>query len=135
MVPKEEILRILRAVYRLEETVRNDGNAPSTVFRLIDGSVEVGIIASVTDPFCGGCSRMRLTADGKLVTCLFSEQGCDIKRLLRSGASDDDLTGFIAAIWSRRGDRYSEERLEALRSTSGYRAQVRRKIEMIRLGG
>ncbi len=135
MVPKEEILQILRAAYRMEEVGRNDGNAPSTVYRLADGNVEVGIIASVTDPFCGGCTRLRLTADGKLVTCLFSEQGSDIKKLLRSGAGDEDLRDFIAAIWSRRKDRYSEERFEALRSASGYRAEVRRKIEMIRLGG
>ncbi len=135
MVPKEEILRILRAAYRLEEVGRDDGSAPSTVCRLVDCNLEVGIIASVTDPFCGGCTRMRLTADGKLVTCLFSEQGSDVKKLLRSGASDDDLRDFVTAVWSRRKDRYSEERFEALRSTSGYRAQVRRKIEMIRLGG
>ncbi len=135
MVPKEEILQILGAAYRLEEVGRDDGSAPSTIYRIVGGSVEVGIIASVTDPFCGGCTRMRLTADGKLVTCLFSEQGSDIKKLLRSGAGNDDLRDFIASVWSRRNDRYSEERFEALRSASGYRAEVRRKIEMIRLGG
>ncbi|NWG13760.1 MAG: GTP 3',8-cyclase MoaA [Acidobacteria bacterium] len=135
IVPKQEILERLGAACRLEEIGRNDGSAPSVEYKDADGGVELGIIASITEPFCRGCTRMRLTADGKLVTCLFSERGYDIKGLLRSGANDGDLRSLITETWSRRKDRYSEERFEALRSTSGYQTQVRRKIEMIRLGG
>jgi len=135
MVPKEEILRIIHAAYPLAEAGRSDGSAPAVDYRFEDGNGSLGIIASVTAPFCGGCTRLRLTADGRLVTCLFSERGFDLKGPLRTGASDDDLSDIVNGIWAGRADRYSEERLEALRSDGGYAAEARRKIEMIRLGG
>ena len=78
---------------------------------------------------------MRLTADGRLVTCLFSTRGHDIKRYLREGASDETIRDFIAAVWTARRDRYSEERFAVLNSPGSQNAGVRRKIEMISLGG
>ena len=115
--------------------MRNDPSSPSVSYRFADGKGDVGVIASVTEPFCGDCTRIRLTADGKLVTCLFSERGHDIKTPLRAGASDGELERFISLIWTARRDRYSEDRFEALRSSEGYAVRGRRKIEMIRLGG
>ncbi len=109
-----------------------DGSRSSAMPRR---GVDVGVIASVTQPFCGGCTRARLTADGKLVTCLFASAGTDLKSLLRSGATDLQLAERIAAVWSGRGDRFSEERLAALHSTAGYHKDQFHKIEMITLGG
>jgi len=135
MVPKKEILDIIRARYPLGEPARADGSTPSVDFRFADGGGDVGFIASVTEPFCSGCTRARLTADGKLVRCLFSSEGHDLKAPLRSGASDEAITEIIAGVWRFRSDRYSDERLEAMNSAQGYRPAQHKKIEMIRLGG
>jgi cyclic pyranopterin phosphate synthase len=93
-----------------------------------DGSGEVGVIASVTQPFCRGCTRARLTIEGRLVTCLFAAGGRDLREPLRSGASDAELAEIIAGVWARRSDRYSEERAER-----GGRPQPR--LEMYQIGG
>jgi GTP 3',8-cyclase len=114
---------------------RADSSAPSVAYEFTDGGGELGVIASVTEPFCADCTRARLTADGKLVTCLFSRQGHDLKAFIRDGATDADLEQTIASLWARRRDRYSEERLESLRSVQGYQAKNHRKLEMIVLGG
>jgi GTP 3',8-cyclase len=135
MVSKAEILAIIRKSFRIEETGRKGGSAPSVDYRFSDGGPDIGIIASVTEPFCQSCTRMRLTADGRLVTCLFSTQGHDIKRYLREGASDEAIRDRISAIWTGRKDRYSEERLAVLHSEGSRSAELRRKIEMISLGG
>ncbi len=135
MVSKKEILEIIGRRYPLREVGREQGSAPSVNYRFADGRGDLGVIASVTEPFCAGCTRVRLTADGKLVTCLFSERGHDLKRLLREGASDMDITEFIRAVWAKRTDRYSEERHAAMNSPQGYEAKARKKIEMISLGG
>ena len=111
------------------------GSAPSMDYQFIDGGGDLGVIASVTEPFCSTCTRARLTADGKLVTCLFSATGHDLKGLLRNGATDEEIIEIISAIWGKRTDRYSDERLEAMNSGRGYRAKDHRKIEMISLGG
>jgi len=92
-----------------------------------DGGGEIGIIASVTQPFCGDCSRARLSADGRLVTCLFAAGGTDLKTPLRAGASDAELAQIIARVWGGRTDRYSEERAEPTRG--------REKIQMYQIGG
>jgi GTP 3',8-cyclase len=130
IVSKAEILGQIQAWKPLRESIRNRGSAPAVDYEYEDGGGEVGVIASVTEPFCGGCTRMRLTADGKLVTCLFAEQGHDLKTMLRSGCTEGELRDFIASIWTKRTDRYSEQRLEMLTDV-----RERKKIEMIRLGG
>ncbi len=101
-------------------------------YRYLDGGGEIGVITSVTRPFCGDCSRVRLSAEGQLYTCLFAARGHDLKTPLRAGASDAELTERIGAIWSRRVDRYSEERTAAL--DSGRFVPVE-KVEMFRIGG
>jgi cyclic pyranopterin phosphate synthase len=134
MVPKSEILERINNLFPLEEVGRDDKSAPAVGYRFKDGLGNVGVIASVTEPFCTGCTRARLTADGRLVLCLFSDQGFDLKKLIRAGATDADLISFIQTTWTKREDRYSEERLEAMNSGE-YKANSRKKIEMIRLGG
>jgi cyclic pyranopterin phosphate synthase len=110
VVPAEEILARIEEVFPLEPL---DPSYPGEVahrYRYRDGGGEIGIIASVTQPFCGTCTRARVTADGKLYTCLFGTRGHDLRALLRDGASDEDLRGAITRIWSVREDRYSELR-------------------------
>jgi cyclic pyranopterin phosphate synthase len=135
MVPKKEILEKINARYPLKEIGREQGSAPAIDYEFIDGRGNVGVIASVTEPFCSTCTRARLTADGKLVTCLFSDQGHDLRALVRGGATDEEITESIRRIWVERGDRYSDERLEALNSPEGYQPKRHHKIEMITLGG
>jgi GTP 3',8-cyclase len=134
LVPKKEILEKINSRYPLREVGREDGSAPSVDYEFIDGRGDLGVIASVTEPFCSSCTRVRLTADGKLVTCLFSQVGHDLKALLRKGAGDEEILDTIRSIWEKRTDRYSSERLHALLSSS-YDPKSRKKIEMISLGG
>ena len=134
MVSKKEILEKIHSRYPLEEAGRKDMSAPAVNCRFLDGIGNAGVIASVTEPFCRGCTRARLTADGKLVMCLFADQSHDLKKLMRSGAGDQDLLEAIRSAWAARTNRYSEERLEALNSGE-YEPGSRRKIEMISLGG
>ena len=135
VVTKEEILETIHARYPLHEAERNNHSAPSVDFEFSDGGGQIGVVASVTEPFCSACTRARLTADGKLVTCLFSEKEFDLKALMRTGAGDEEIRSAIETLWQGRKDRYSEERLEALQSADGYQARSHQKIEMIRLGG
>ena len=134
IVPKKEILDILNSRYPMEEVGRSDPNAPAVNYRFKDGSGNVGVIASVTEPFCEGCTRGRLSADGRLVLCLFSDKSVDLKKLLRGGSTDEEISAVIRETWQNRSDRYSEERLEAMNSGQ-YRSDSRRKIEMISIGG
>ena len=135
IVPKQEILDIINTRFPLREVGRKGGSAPAVDYQCVDGSGDIGVIASVTEPFCSSCTRARLTADGRLVTCLFANTGHNLKVLLRGGASDDTLLGVLQKVWLQRTDRYSEERLAALRSGAGYDPKEHKKIEMIRLGG
>ena len=134
LVSKAEILEKISSRYPLREIGRDQGSAPSVDYEFIDGRGDLGVIASVTEPFCSSCTRARLTADGKLVTCLFSQRGHDVKALLRNGTSDEDLVKFLSGVWRARRDRYSADRLEAMRS-SHYDPKSHKKIEMISLGG
>jgi cyclic pyranopterin phosphate synthase len=135
MVSKKEILEIIGAHFPLQKRGREKGSAPSVDYQFLDGKGDLGVIASVTEPFCFACTRARLTADGKFVTCLFAQQGYDLKRLLRRGATDTEILEVLSAIWHKRTDRYSEERLAALRSATGYDPKSHKKMEMISLGG
>jgi cyclic pyranopterin phosphate synthase len=132
---KREMLEAIHAHFPVREAGRAGGSAPAVDFEFLDGSGRVGIIGSVTEPFCSSCTRIRLTADGKLVTCLFAESGFDIKALIRRGASDADLTESIGAQWSGRTDRFSDERWKHLQSGTPYKPESHKKIEMITLGG
>lgn len=134
LVSKKEILETVSARFPLREVGRESGSAPSVDYEFLDGRGDLGVIASVTEPFCSTCNRARLTADGKLVTCLFSQVGHDLKGILRNGSTDEAISEFVSGIWEKRKDRYSDERLEALRSSS-YDPKHHKKIEMITLGG
>ena len=135
LVSKQQILAVIRQRYTLEEKGRHQGSAPSVDYRFADGTGDLGVIASVTEPFCTSCTRARLTADGRLVTCLFSNTGHDLKKLLRRGSSDADISAFIKSLWTGRDDRYSEQRWAAMNSAEGYQPELHKKIEMISLGG
>lgn len=135
LVPKADILAQIAAVHAIEPVRRERGSAPSADYAFTDGGGTVGVIASVTEPFCGACTRARITADGRLVTCLFSTGGHNLKSLLRAGASDDAIRGFVVSAWNARDDRYSEQRLAAIESPRGYSPGAVKKIEMISLGG
>jgi cyclic pyranopterin phosphate synthase len=133
-VTKKEILQTVNSRFPVREVGRAKGSAPAVDYEFLDGAGEIGIIGSVTEPFCSSCTRVRLTADGKLVTCLFAESGFDLKKLLRTGATDDDIAGHIQNIWGARTDRFSDLRWEQVRR-GDYKPREHTKIEMITLGG
>ena len=134
LVSKAEMLRTISSVHEIRPATKPRGSAPAADYEVASGG-RFGVIASVTEPFCGDCTRGRLTADGRFVTCLFAEDGLDLKTPLRTEATDDELRSTIESIWQNRSDRYSEQRLVELRSKKGYRPQRQQKIEMISLGG
>jgi cyclic pyranopterin phosphate synthase len=133
-VPKSEILSRIHAVFPLKEVGRSQGSAPAVDYAYEDGAGQVGIIGSVTEPFCSSCVRARLTADGRFITCLFAESGFDLKALLRGGHSDSELARAITEVWSGRTDRYSDLRWQQIQA-GAYKPDLHRKIEMITLGG
>ena len=110
VVPAAEIVAAIDAEHPLEPVEPSYRGEVANRWRYQDGSGEVGVISSVTQPFCGECTRARLSADGRVYTCLFAVQGHDLRALLRGGASDEELTAAIADIWRAREDRYSELR-------------------------
>jgi cyclic pyranopterin phosphate synthase len=127
VVPAAEIVHLLDAEWPLEPADPNYRGEVAKRYRYRDGGGEIGLIASVTQPFCGDCTRARLSADGKLYTCLFAVRGHDLRELIRDGASDVDLQAALASIWTARGDRYSELRSSATRDLH--------KVEMSYIGG
>ena len=110
VVPAAEIVAAVDAELPLEPAEPNYRGEVARRWRYRDGSGEIGVIASVTQPFCGDCTRARLSAEGRLYTCLFGLRGHDLRALVRGQASDQELAGEIGRIWSRRTDRYSEIR-------------------------
>jgi cyclic pyranopterin phosphate synthase len=127
VVTADEIVATVDAAYPLEPLPPDYPGEVATRWRYRDGAGEVGVIASVSRPFCGDCTRARLSADGLLYTCLFATRGHDLRSLLRSGPSDEQLAAALAAIWQGRDDRYSELRSA---ETVGLR-----KVEMSYIGG
>jgi GTP 3',8-cyclase len=127
VVPADEIVRRIDAEWPLEPVDAARPDETARRFRYRDGEGEVGTIASVTQPFCGGCSRARLSAEGRLHTCLFALRGHDLRAPLRLGASDDDLAEQLRGIWTKRTDRYSELRTAETASLP--------KVEMSYIGG
>ncbi len=128
VVSAEEIVKAIDAVAPLKPLEENYPGEVARRWAYRDGSGEIGVIASVTAPFCGGCTRARLTIEGRLVTCLFAAGGVDLRGSLRDGAGDEEIREIIAGTWRARRDRYSEERAQA-------GGAARPKIEMYQLGG
>lgn len=126
VVTADEIVDRIGNDFPLEPVPPNYPGEVASRYRFEDGGGEIGVIASVTRPFCGDCSRMRLSTEGRLYTCLFASTGLDLRRILREGASDAEIEGVIAGMWLSRSDRYSELR------TAGNRTE---KIEMSYIGG
>jgi cyclic pyranopterin phosphate synthase len=127
VVPAKEILAQLDGAFGVEPVDPSYRGEVAQRWRYRDGRGEVGVIASVTQPFCGDCTRARLSAEGKLFTCLFALRGHDLRALIRGGAGDEELESALRDVWSARGDRYSELRSDA---TAGLR-----KVEMSYIGG
>ncbi|OHE88942.1 MAG: cyclic pyranopterin phosphate synthase [Verrucomicrobia bacterium RIFCSPLOWO2_12_FULL_64_8] len=130
VVPAREIVEQIGAAWPLEPCVPAYRGEVAARYRYRDGRGEIGLISSVTEPFCRDCHRARLSADGKLYTCLFATAGWDLRGALRAGASDDELFAFVGRVWAGRLDRYSDERAELLA-----RHESRHKIEMSYIGG
>jgi cyclic pyranopterin phosphate synthase len=112
VVSAAEIVAALDAEFGLEPVEPAYRGEVARRWRYRDGAGEVGVIASVTQPFCGDCTRARISAEGRLYTCLFAVRGHDLRALLRGGASDEEVDATVAAVWGRRADRYSEGRTE-----------------------
>ena len=110
VVPAREIVAAINDRWPIEPLPGIHPGEVANRWRYVDGAGEIGVIASVTEPFCGDCSRLRLSSEGRMFTCLFATGGTDLRGPLRTGASDDEITELITAMWERREDRYSEER-------------------------
>jgi len=127
VVPAKEIVASLDAAFGVEPVDAAYRGEVARRYRYRDGAGEIGVIASVTQPFCGDCTRARLSAEGKLFTCLFALRGHDLRAKIRSGASDEELEASVRSVWGDRTDRYSERRSEA---TAGLD-----RVEMSYIGG
>ena len=127
VVPASEIVRTIGAEFPLEPLDPSYRGEVAQRYRYRDGAGEIGVVASVTQPFCGDCTRLRLSADGKLFTCLFAVRGHDVRAVLRGGADDAELHDTVRGIWKTRSDRYSELRTASTREL--------RKVEMSYIGG
>ena len=127
VVSAEEIVRRIADRWPLEPVAAERPDSTARRWRYLDGAGEIGVVASVTQPFCGGCSRARLSAEGRLYTCLFAARGHDLRAPLRLGATDEELAEQLRSIWTRRTDRYSELRTSETASSP--------KVEMSYIGG
>ncbi len=127
VVAGRDVLRTIASIWELEPVQPGYFGEVAERWRYIDGSGEIGIITSVTQPFCGTCTRLRLSADGQFYTCLFAGAGTDLRSALRSGVEDRELSAMLGAVWTARADRYSEIRAAATADAQ--------KVEMSRIGG
>ena len=130
VVPSRELLKNIEARWPLRPVGRSYPGEVAQRYQYVDGQGEIGFISSVTEPFCGSCTRARLSADGVLYTCLFATHGTDLREPLRSGANDDELADILSRTWLQRADRYSE-----LRRPDVAEAHHISKVEMYRIGG
>lgn len=140
VVPSAEVIDRINAVYPLEPLDPAVLGETARRWRFRDGQGELGVISSVTQAFCGSCTRARISAEGKLFTCLFATTGVDLKELLRSGADDDSVRDALSGIWRNRQDRYSEERAQLsirseLQTQNSARSRDANRIEMSYIGG
>lgn len=127
VVPASEILDRIRAEWPIEPAEPNYFGEVAERWRYADGEGEIGLIASVSQPFCGSCTRARLSAEGEIFTCLFAARGFDLRGVMRRGSSDEEVLAAISNVWTARTDRYSEIRSEETRQ--------QRKVEMYHIGG
>jgi cyclic pyranopterin phosphate synthase len=132
VVSASEILKRIDAELPLEAAEPNYPGEVAKRWMYKDGSGEVGVIASVSSPFCGDCTRARLSTDGKLFTCLFGSEGKDLLGPMRDGANDEEMAGIIGGTWSLRTDRYSELRASLIKPQSD---ESQPKVEMFKIGG
>ncbi len=130
VVPSKNLFDRINSRYPLRPLAKKYRGEVAERCEYADGKGEIGFISSVSQPFCGDCSRARLSTDGKIFTCLFAGKGVDLRQSLRSGASDEELSALIAQTWQARTDRYSEERTSFLNSQ-----KTLPKVEMFQIGG
>jgi cyclic pyranopterin phosphate synthase len=130
VVPSRELLDAVQARWPVRATGKNYPGEVARRYQYADGQGEIGFISSVTKPFCGSCSRARLSAEGMLYTCLFATHGTDLREPLRNGAGDEELADILSRIWLQRADRYSELRRPDVAATHALS-----KVEMYRMGG
>ncbi len=130
VVPSKELHAMVQQRWPLRPLDRNYAGEVARRYQYVDGQGEIGFISSVTEPFCGSCSRARLSSDGTLYTCLFATQGTDLREPIRNGADDDELGDILSRIWLQRADRYSE-----LRRADVAEHHALSKVEMYRIGG
>jgi len=130
VIPAREIVRSINEEMPIEPVDSGYRGEVASRYRYRDGEGEVGVISSVSEPFCGDCTRSRLSTDGTLYTCLFATNGVSLRDPMRAGASDDDLRDLISQIWGKRVDRYSQDRADM-----SHPENAPRKIEMYQIGG
>jgi GTP 3',8-cyclase len=128
VVPAKEIIESINAVMPVEPEQENYFGEVAARWRYVDGSGEFGVITSVTQPFCGTCTRMRLSPEGKFFTCLFGTKGTDLRDAMRQGATDEELEAIVRNVWRVRDDRYSEIRTSLTKP-------VANKVQMYHIGG
>lgn len=129
VVPAKELLKTIASKYAFEPVEPDYQGEVASRYRFTDTGSEFGIITSITNPFCGNCNRARISAEGKLFTCLFATDGTDLRKQIRSGISQNDFTDFVSKLWISRDDQYSEDRSKGRPSKSD------KKIEMSYIGG
>ncbi len=127
-----EVIQTINTEFPIEPIEPNYKGEVASRYRYVDGSGEIGVISSVSKPFCGDCTRARLSTDGKLITCLFASGGTDLKTPMRSGATDAELAEIITSVWTGRSDRYSELRSRDTEFNSDSDVS---KVEMYYIGG
>jgi cyclic pyranopterin phosphate synthase len=130
VVPSRETLKAIQARWPLRAVGRNYPGEVARRYQFVDGEGEIGFISSVTEPFCGSCSRARLSADGTLYTCLFATEGTSLRAALRDGSDDEAIEKILSSVWLKRADRYSETR-----RPEPVEKPLVNKVEMYRMGG
>jgi len=130
VVASRDLLKTIHARWPLRAVGKQYAGEVARRYQYLDGAGEIGFISSVTEPFCGACSRARLSADGVLYTCLFANTGTSLRDPMRNGATDEELTSILRRVWNAREDRYSE-----LRHPIRNEQPLVNKVEMYRIGG
>lgn len=128
VMPSQELIALINNEMPLEPDSPNYIGEVAKRYQYVDGTGEIGVISSVSNPFCGDCSRVRLSADGQMFTCLFASRGIDLRTFLRDASSEASLIEKVASVWRIRTDRYSEER-------SSLTKPLEEKVEMYKIGG